>query len=79
LSYFDIGPGIVISEKNLNNLFKIDQNISSKGTLGETGTRLGLILCREFIAKNGGDIFIESKLNKGSKFNFTLPLFSDRK
>jgi len=67
--------GVGISPQNLKNLFQIDKNISTKGTNGETGTGLGLILCKEFVERNKGEIFIESKENVGSKFTFTLPLF----
>ena len=66
--------GIGISKENLENLFKIDKIISTKGTSGEMGSGLGLILCAEFINKNHGEITVESEENKGSKFSFTLPL-----
>jgi signal transduction histidine kinase len=46
---------------------------SSKGTANESGTGLGLMLCKEYLARNGGQLFIESKLNKGSIFSFSLP------
>jgi signal transduction histidine kinase len=65
--------GVGISEQNLHNLFEIDKPVSSKGTAGEKGTGIGLILCKEFITKNKGDIFVESTQNVGSKFEFTIP------
>jgi PAS domain S-box-containing protein len=65
--------GIGISEEDLNKLFKIDVSYSTKGTENETGTGLGLMLCKEIIEKHNGKIWVESKLNKGSKFIFTLP------
>ncbi len=65
--------GVGISEKNLRNLFELDKPVSSKGTAGETGTGIGLILCKEFIKKNKGEIFVESIENAGSKFEFTIP------
>lgn len=64
--------GIGISEENQNKLFRLDQNFSTNGTNNENGTGLGLILCKEFIERNGGTISVESKKGKGSKFSFTL-------
>lgn len=64
--------GVGIKPENLNNLFRIDKNISTKGTNDETGTGLGLLLCKEFIEKNGGKIWVESELDSGSEFFFTL-------
>lgn len=66
--------GIGIKEEELKNIFKIDRQIKSKGTSGETGSGLGLILCKEFIEMNGGSININSKLNKGSKVIINLPV-----
>ncbi|NJD21555.1 MAG: cell wall metabolism sensor histidine kinase WalK [Melioribacter sp.] len=51
----------------------MDQSFTSKGTEGEIGTGLGLILCREMINKLGGDIWVSSEKGKGSSFYFTLP------
>jgi len=65
--------GIGISEKDKEKLFKISEKFSNTGTSGEVGTGLGLILCRDFIEKNGGQIWAESENGKGSKFIFTLP------
>jgi signal transduction histidine kinase len=65
--------GIGMSEKTLSELFRIDVNVSAKGTKGESGTGLGLILCKEFIEKNKGKIWVESKLGAGSTFYFSLP------
>jgi two-component system, sensor histidine kinase and response regulator len=66
--------GIGMSADIISKLFRIDQNISTNGTDNETGTGLGLLLCKEFIAKNNGKIWVESELNKGSKFYFSLPV-----
>ncbi|MGE5498543.1 MAG: PAS domain S-box protein, partial [Syntrophothermus sp.] len=65
--------GVGIHPASLDKLFKIDSNLSTEGTAHEKGTGLGLILCKEFIEKNGGSISVDSKLNKGTTFTFTLP------
>ncbi|MGM0498536.1 MAG: tetratricopeptide repeat protein, partial [Bacteroidota bacterium] len=65
--------GLGISEENQQKLFKIDQNYSTYGTQQERGTGLGLILCKEFVEKHGGKIWVESEINKGSTFTFNLP------
>lgn len=65
--------GIGIPEDRIGNLFKIDENYSTEGTLNEQGTGLGLILCKEFIEKHGGEIWVESELGVGSTFSFTIP------
>lgn len=66
--------GVGILPGNLKKLFKIDENISTEGTARERGTGLGLVLCKEFIDKNNGHIEVNSKINEGSEFKFTLPL-----
>lgn len=67
----DTGTGISAGEIPL--LFQTARNVSNKGTNHEKGTGLGLILCKEFVEKNGGEIWVESQLQKGSTFFFTLP------
>lgn len=66
--------GIGISEENIKKLFILEEQISTKGTLQETGSGLGLILCEEFVRKNNGKIWVESVENKKTSFFFTLPL-----
>lgn len=65
--------GIGISKEIQERLFQIDNVSTSEGTNGEKGTGLGLILCKEFVEKNGGKIWAESEIGKGSKFIFTIP------
>lgn len=64
--------GVGIREEDIQRLFKIEQNYKSTGTNEETGTGLGLILCKEFLNKNSGTIRVESQLNIGTRFIFTL-------
>lgn len=66
--------GIGMSKETMAKLFRIDAKITMKGTADEKGTGLGLILCKEFVEKNGGRIWVDSQENKGSTFSFTLPL-----
>lgn len=65
--------GIGIDKEKIKTLFDIDKVISTKGTEGEKGTGLGLLLCKEFVEKNGGIIWAESQVGKGTDFYFTLP------
>jgi len=68
--------GVGISAEQIPKLFHIEKSFSTVGTNGETGTGLGLVLCKEFIEKNQGKIWVESKIGKGTAFSFTLPLAS---
>lgn len=65
--------GVGMDEKQITKLFKLDETHSTVGTAGERGTGLGLLLCKELIEKQGGKIWIESVLNAGTTFYFTLP------
>jgi len=65
--------GIGIEPDSLSKLFDISEVLTTKGTAGETGTGLGLLLCKEFVEKHGGKIWVESEVGKGSEFKFTLP------
>ncbi len=66
--------GVGIKEKIIDKLFKIDETVTTRGTNDETGTGLGLIMCKEFVEGNGGRIWVESEFGVGSKFIFTIPL-----
>ena len=68
LSIIDHGVGI--SEENLVLLFGVNQKINL-GTAKEKGSGLGLLLCKEFVEANQGEIGVKSKLHNGSTFYFT--------
>ena len=66
--------GVGIKSQIAENLFRSDVKIiTQQGTSGERGSGLGLILCKDFVEKHGGEIWVESEIDKGSKFKFTLP------
>lgn len=65
--------GIGMNADVLKILFDKTAPYTTRGTANEKGTGLGLILCKEFVEKNGGKIWVESKLSEGSKFSFTIP------
>lgn len=64
--------GIGISENNLKKLFNEALQFSTLGTNMEKGSGLGLVLCRDFVKANGGEIWGESELGKGTRVYFTL-------
>lgn len=65
--------GVGISPENIRKLFRMDEKVHTKGTMNEKGTGLGLLLCKEFVERNNGNIWVESEAGKGSVFWFTLP------
>jgi signal transduction histidine kinase len=65
--------GVGIPKAMIDKLFRIDENYTTTGTNNERGTGLGLILCKEFIEKHGGKIWVESEEGLGSTFYFTIP------
>jgi signal transduction histidine kinase len=71
ISVIDNGTGI--HSEDIDKLFRIDRSYSTRGTKGEEGTGLGLIICKDFIEINEGKIWVESDFGKGSKFTFELP------
>jgi two-component system sensor histidine kinase/response regulator len=71
ISVMDSGEGI--SQENQDKLFKADSHFTSFGTDNEEGSGLGLLLCKEFVTRNGGKIWFESKEGEGSTFYFNIP------
>lgn len=71
IEVIDTGMGIPVEMQE--RLFRIDENISRPGTHGEESTGLGLLLCRDMVVQNGGELRLESEENKGSRFWFSLP------
>jgi signal transduction histidine kinase len=74
VSVIDYGVGM--SDKILQSLFRADSKTATPGTNNETGTGLGLVLCKEFVQKHDGDIHVESKVAEGSTFTVILPVTS---
>lgn len=72
LSISDTGLGM--NEATKNALFKVGETRSKEGTHSEKGTGLGLILCKDFIEKHKGQIWVESEEGKGSSFKFNIPI-----
>ena len=76
-NFFEISindSGVGIPKNKIYDIFRIDKNTSTLGTDNETGTGIGLSLCKEFVEKHGGKIWVDSEEGKGSKFKFTVPL-----
>ncbi len=67
--------GIGIPEKMKDKIFSINRTNNRNGTENEPSSGLGLVLCKEFTEKNGGEIWVESEEGRGSRFSFTLKLF----
>jgi PAS domain S-box-containing protein len=65
--------GIGMTEELKNKLFKLNEKVNRLGTSGEASTGLGLLLCKEFVEKHGGVIYVESEEGIGSTFSFTIP------
>ncbi|MFO8235442.1 MAG: tetratricopeptide repeat-containing sensor histidine kinase [Bacteroidales bacterium] len=72
VSVSDTGRGI--AQKDIEKLFNIEANLTTKGTSDESGTGLGLILCKELIVKSNGKIWVENQEGEGSTFNIALPV-----
>ena len=69
-----IDQGIGIAPADHTRIFNYEENVSTNGTAGEIGSGLGLVISREFIEKNSGFIWVESKKGEGATFKFTLPI-----
>ena len=65
--------GVGMSKEDAEKIFRIDAKYKSPGTMGEKGTGLGLILCKDFVEHNKGRIWCESQEGSGSTFHFTIP------
>lgn len=65
--------GVGIKSEKIDSLFKIDSKVSTLGTENEQGNGLGLVLCKEFVEHNGGEIGVDSEIGKGTTVWFTLP------
>ena len=76
ISVTDTGMGIPKGEQS--KLFNVGETSKRKGTNDERGTGLGLVICREFVEKQNGRIWVESEEGKGSRFNFTLPAYHQK-
>jgi PAS domain S-box-containing protein len=69
--------GIGISDEIKSKLFSLENSITTAGTAKEKGSGLGLVLCKDFVEKHGGRIWVESQVGKGSDFKFTIPATDD--
>lgn len=69
-----VDNGVGIEKERIPDLFRVDRNFSTPGTSLESGTGMGLPLCKEFVIKMGGDIWINSHPDKGTMVSFSLPV-----
>jgi two-component system, sensor histidine kinase and response regulator len=66
--------GVGMTTEQIQRLFNTETHFTTKGTSGEKGSGIGLMLCKDFVEQNGGEILVESEVGKGTKFSFTVPL-----
>lgn len=66
--------GVGMPKEKADKIFELSNNKSSYGTAGEKGTGLGLLICKEFVERSGGKIWVLSEVEKGTKFLFTIPV-----
>ncbi|MBN2174148.1 MAG: HAMP domain-containing histidine kinase [Bacteroidales bacterium] len=69
--------GVGIPESIIGKIFRSDVYYKTRGTSKETGAGIGLVLCKDFIEKNGGKIMVESIVSQGTTFHFTLPVWEN--
>lgn len=69
--------GVGMTEEQKENLFKVSNSNSTQGTNNETGTGLGLLICKEFVEMNSGEITFNSEVGKGTVFHIHIPLFNE--
>ena len=69
--------GVGIRKEKQDSIFNSNTIVSTRGTIEETGTGLGLMICKEFVLKNKGDIWLESEPGEGTTIFFTIPLFRE--
>jgi len=65
--------GIGMNKSIIDNLFRLDEQTNRQGTDDEPSTGLGLIICKDFAEKHGEKLWVESEVDRGSTFSFTLP------
>ena len=70
--------GIDMNEETVTRIFNNDSSFTTYGTKGEKGTGLGLMVCKEMVLNNKGDIWVDSKVGSGSNFYFTIPKYSNQ-
>ena len=61
-----------MTNEQIDQLFVIEKNVSTHGTAGESGTGLGLVLCKQFLALHQSDLCVQSEVGVGTQFSFTL-------
>ncbi len=66
--------GIGMTQSKIDKLFKISEKVTTLGTEKEVGTGLGLLLCKDFIEKHNGKIWVKSEVNKGTSFFISIPI-----
>ncbi len=69
--------GVGINEEDQKKLFRLDEHFSTYGTNNEKGSGLGLLLCKEFVEKNNGKVWVKSEQGRGSVFTFSLPCINE--